>query len=216
MFAVASLALAFGAVASQALVNSGGVIVACADKLAGALRLARRGHPCKSSERRVPWNRQGPPGAAGTAGPAGLTGASGSTGLQGQPGPAGPSGVVGVSTAARFRPLPVTMTFIKKADKTGLLIEVSSTGFENTDGVFGSIDEALSCPGGFIQGEGSIDSLLFSHSGEQLVLPTFHLFVPNGPAGGYSLTVSDDAGQSLVTDDNDRNQLSVLEVAAGG
>ncbi len=66
--------------AGVASATSTGVINACQDNRTGALRVATT---CKSNEKALSWNQQGP---AGPQGPAGQ---------QGEPGPAGPAGPVG-------------------------------------------------------------------------------------------------------------------------
>jgi hypothetical protein len=60
-----------------ALAASGGsTIHACSAKQTGALRLAKK---CKTSERSVSWNTQGPRGARGRPGPKGRRGLTGPT-----------------------------------------------------------------------------------------------------------------------------------------
>jgi hypothetical protein len=70
--------------------GSSKTITVCADKSTGILHLKTHGR-CKSSQKRVTWNQQGPPGPQGASGPQGATGATGAQGAQGSQGPAGVS-----------------------------------------------------------------------------------------------------------------------------
>jgi hypothetical protein len=81
------LALGVGGGYAFAASNSKTITV-CADKKTGVLHLKTHGR-CKSTQTRVTWNQQGPPGAQGQQGPQGATGATGAQGAQGVPGPAG-------------------------------------------------------------------------------------------------------------------------------
>ena len=89
-----------GLVAAAASRNDGSpsVIKACANRSNGKLRLAGPAGSCKSHERAISWNVQGPagpPGPAGAPGPAGPAGATGPAGPGGPTGPAGPAGPAG-------------------------------------------------------------------------------------------------------------------------
>jgi hypothetical protein len=80
------LVLAIGVGGGYALAASNTkTITVCADKTTGVLHLKTRGR-CKSSQTRVSWNQQGPPGPQGAQGP---------TGSQGPAGAAGPTGAQG-------------------------------------------------------------------------------------------------------------------------
>jgi hypothetical protein len=70
--------------------GSSRTVTACVKKRGGAMRMAKR---CRSTERKVTWNRQGP------AGPAGRAGYDGVAGAQGIPGPPGPEGAIGPAGA---------------------------------------------------------------------------------------------------------------------
>lgn len=83
------LVLAVGAGGGYALAASNNkTITVCADKSTGILHLKARGR-CKSSQTRVTWNQQGPPGPQGQQGSQGATGAQGVEGPQGVQGPNG-------------------------------------------------------------------------------------------------------------------------------
>jgi hypothetical protein len=80
------IVLAIGVGGGYALAASNTkTITVCADKSTGVLHLKTRGR-CKSSQTRVSWNQQGPPGPQGGQGP---------TGSQGPAGAAGPTGAQG-------------------------------------------------------------------------------------------------------------------------
>jgi Divergent InlB B-repeat domain len=64
------------------------VIHACAGN--DYIRLATDAKPCKSNERVLDWNKQGPQGLPGADGQPGADGAPGADGQQGPPGPPGP------------------------------------------------------------------------------------------------------------------------------
>src|SRR4051794_35440525 len=85
----AFLAIGGGAYAMVGSPPGDGTIEGCYRKKGGALRLVKQGRPCHRGERRVAWNRQGPPRARGEAGARGETGARG---LAGASGPTGPPG----------------------------------------------------------------------------------------------------------------------------
>jgi Lamin Tail Domain len=95
-FAFALVALAGVAVA--AIQDGNGVIHACRKVDGGALRAVAKASACRSSERPLAWNQQGPAGPAGpaglagAAGPAGPAGPKGATGAEGPAGPQGPAG----------------------------------------------------------------------------------------------------------------------------
>ena len=72
----------------------GYAIYACLNS-AGQVRFVRAGSPCRTSERPVTWNTQGPPGPLGPQGPAGPVGPQGPRGPLGLQGPQGPNGVNG-------------------------------------------------------------------------------------------------------------------------
>lgn len=71
------------------------VITACVTRLLDVVRIVASNEMCRSAERRLQWNVQGPPGPAGPGGPPGLLGAMGSAGPVGPAGPAGPPGPQG-------------------------------------------------------------------------------------------------------------------------
>jgi hypothetical protein len=88
------LVLAVGVGGGYALAaSSTKTITVCADKKTGALHLKTRGR-CKSSQTRVTWNQQGPPG------PQGAQGSQGAQGPVGAQGPAGSQGSSAVSVWA--------------------------------------------------------------------------------------------------------------------
>jgi lamin tail-like protein len=93
-FAIAAVAVAGAAFA--AIPDRDGVIHACRKLDGGALRAVAKASACRSGERALAWNQQGPRGATGPAGaqgpagPAGPAGPQGATGAQGPQGPAGP------------------------------------------------------------------------------------------------------------------------------
>jgi hypothetical protein len=92
------LVLAVGVGGGYALAASNTkTITVCADKKTGVLHLKTRGR-CKSSQTRVTWNQQGPPGPQGAQGSQGAQGGLGPVGAQG---PAGAQGSPAVSVWAR-------------------------------------------------------------------------------------------------------------------
>jgi hypothetical protein len=79
-------------------------IQACVDRQNGQVRIVSPGDRCRTNERSVEWNIEGPAGSAGAAGPTGVTGPqgdrgpagpAGAPGEAGPPGPPGPSGGTG-------------------------------------------------------------------------------------------------------------------------
>lgn len=73
--------------------SSGGTITVCARHKSGTLYEAKR---CAKHDKKLSWNKQGPPGSAGIPGPQGSTGmpgARGPQGIQGQHGVQGPPGI---------------------------------------------------------------------------------------------------------------------------
>jgi hypothetical protein len=81
---------------SLANASGGSTMKACANKSSGAMRFLSKGS-CKSSERLLTWNQQGPSGPAGSSGPAGPSGPAGSSGPIGAAGPAGATGARGAT-----------------------------------------------------------------------------------------------------------------------
>ncbi|MCU1496626.1 MAG: Collagen triple helix repeat protein [Acidimicrobiales bacterium] len=69
-----------------------GQVHGCYNKTNGDLRVVARPTDCKSTERAVSWNKEGPAGDRGTAGPKGDAGATGPAGQKGDPGDPGPAG----------------------------------------------------------------------------------------------------------------------------
>ena len=83
------LVLAVGAGGGYALAASNNkTITVCADKSTGILHLKTRGR-CKSSQTRVTWNEQGPPGPQGQQGSQGPQGEPAPRGRRARRGPAG-------------------------------------------------------------------------------------------------------------------------------
>src|ERR1700752_1722856 len=86
VIAYLAIFLAVGAGGGYAVAESSTkTITVCADKKTGVLHLKTRGR-CKSSQTRLTWNQQGPPGPQG---------AQGSQGAQGPVGAQGPAGSQG-------------------------------------------------------------------------------------------------------------------------
>ena len=85
--AVIALSAGIG-VATGAIPSADGKIRACFAKDGGRLRVIDKaaGQKCKSSEKGLVWNEQGPRGRPGFPGPAGPTGAAGKDGAPGAPG----------------------------------------------------------------------------------------------------------------------------------
>lgn len=95
--AVLVLAAGIG-VASAGIPSNGGKIFGCYAKQGGALRVVSAGKKCKSNEKALFWNQQGPKGDAGPAGPGGNSpqkGAQGQNGANGAKGPKGDTGAKG-------------------------------------------------------------------------------------------------------------------------
>jgi hypothetical protein len=67
-------------------------ITACVKKSGGQVRVVTAKTKCRSSERRLTWNAQGPKGASGATGASGTPGATGAGGAPGTPGAAGAAG----------------------------------------------------------------------------------------------------------------------------
>jgi Lamin Tail Domain/Collagen triple helix repeat (20 copies) len=97
LVALAIAAVAVAGAAFAAIPDGNGVIHACRKLDGGALRAVAKASACRSGERSLAWNQQGPRGATGPAGaqgpagPAGPAGPQGATGAQGPQGPAGPA-----------------------------------------------------------------------------------------------------------------------------
>src|SRR5438128_2375363 len=91
-------ALVIGITGFAVAAGSGGtsVIKGCVAKKGGALRIATK---CRSSERPISWNQQGPPGVAGANGSNGANGAAGTNGTNGQNGHDGQNGAPGTARA---------------------------------------------------------------------------------------------------------------------
>src|SRR5205823_11718433 len=86
--------LAAAGVGYAAVPSADGVIHGCiGTNPAGSLRVvdAEAGDKCRTSERELTWNQQGPKGDKGDTGPAGPVGP------QGPAGPIGPTGVAGLA-----------------------------------------------------------------------------------------------------------------------
>ncbi len=79
-----------------------GIIHACVTST-GTIRIISDAQVCKSSEKLLTWNQQGP---AGPAGPQGLAGPQGDAGPAGPPGPAGPQGASGPGGPAGPQGIP--------------------------------------------------------------------------------------------------------------
>lgn len=93
----AGLLMATG-VAYASIPAADGTIHGCYASKGGDVRLVEEDEACKTQERRVSWNRQGPPGEVGPQGPQGEQGPQGiqgETGPEGPEGPAGPAGPAG-------------------------------------------------------------------------------------------------------------------------
>jgi hypothetical protein len=90
-----TLLVAGAGVAWASIPDSSGVIHGCYSS-GGTLRVIDSAtSKCKSTEKSLTWNKQGPRGATGPTGPRGATGAQGATGVAGPAGPPGPAGVSG-------------------------------------------------------------------------------------------------------------------------
>lgn len=94
-----------GAVAAAAVPGADGVINGCYSTKGslfgspkGSLRVIDEGEKCRSSERALPWNQQGPPGEKGDPGP------------QGPTGPPGPAAAPQAKLAAGTAPIYLTGT----------------------------------------------------------------------------------------------------------
>lgn len=72
------------------------VMVACAKKKSGALRLVATAKDCRKTERAVTWNQQGLRGLTGPRGAAGENGLDGEDGIDGEDGVDGEDGQDGV------------------------------------------------------------------------------------------------------------------------
>src|SRR4051794_24567430 len=101
---------------AYAAIGADGVLNGCFKKHGGALRLVNAGAKCKSSEKSIAWNQQGPGGANGAQG------AQGSAGSPGQNGSAGTNGTNGTNGT----PGAPGSTVKAKASGSG------SSGAENT------------------------------------------------------------------------------------
>jgi|GEM_PF-1554691 len=71
------------------------VITACVTRVLDLVRIVANNETCRSTERRLQWNVEGPRGPAGPSGASGPIGATGNTGSIGPGGPAGPQGPQG-------------------------------------------------------------------------------------------------------------------------
>lgn len=103
--ALATALVIAGAALSAGSSASGSTITACVKKSTGAARIVSSSTKCKSSERRVTWERIGP---AGKQGPPGAQGASGAQGAQGTPGADGAQGPPGIEAFNDLEGLPCT------------------------------------------------------------------------------------------------------------
>lgn len=75
-------------------------ITACVKKSSGQVRVVSVKTRCRTTERRLSWNTQGPRGPAGPAGAAGAAGAGGAAGATGATGAPGPSEAISGSRTA--------------------------------------------------------------------------------------------------------------------
>jgi hypothetical protein len=92
--AAIALLVAVSGVAVASIPDGGGVVHACSQKKGGGLRVidtAKRGFAgkCRSTEKALSWNQQGPKGLPGTAGAPGAQGTAGAAGTPGTPGAPG-------------------------------------------------------------------------------------------------------------------------------
>jgi hypothetical protein len=109
MIALSTLGTALAATALWAAVKptapTSGVIYACEGRF-GEIRIVNVPRECRSEERLLQWNVQGPaganglPGARGAAGATGAAGPTGPQGIAGVEGPAGPAGAPGAQGPA--------------------------------------------------------------------------------------------------------------------
>ncbi len=89
IFALVVAVALLGATVASATGTS--IIRACVDGL-GRMRIIPANATCKSTEKILTWNQQGPPGPQGLKGAQGIQGLPGPKGAQGIQGPPGPSG----------------------------------------------------------------------------------------------------------------------------
>jgi hypothetical protein len=137
-FGVALVALAGATVAATQIPDGNGVIHGCRKVDGGALRVVARAAACRSGEKALPWNQQGPAGPAGPTGPAGPAGPKGATGAQG---PAGPQGPPGPSLASFDSLAGIACTNAGQAGTISLAY--NAAGLAQIHCVAGSGDEAL-------------------------------------------------------------------------
>lgn len=123
---------------AYAAVGDGPVVYACTTS-AGAVRLVLSTTTCKTGERKISWNKQGPTGlrgATGATGPRGATGLTGPTGATGVPGPTGESGATGLTGPQG--PAGATSKPAGASGEFGVPGTVTCTGLRQ--GVFGGTD----------------------------------------------------------------------------
>jgi hypothetical protein len=97
LLAAALVVAGVGGLAGASSPAATGEIHACINQHTHVMRFVNLAvSACRTGERALTWNRQGP---AGPAGPRGPRGATGITGPQGLPGNAGPAGIQGVQGA---------------------------------------------------------------------------------------------------------------------
>ena len=65
-FGLAALVIALGGAAFAAIPDSSGTIHACYNKSNGNLRVVESADRCRTNERAIKWNQEGPPGQGGT------------------------------------------------------------------------------------------------------------------------------------------------------
>jgi hypothetical protein len=84
---VASAAVVIAGISFAAIPGADGTISACFKKTTKILRVinAEDGQKCRSNERAISWNQEGPPGPSGSPGVQGVQGSPGPQGLPGDP-----------------------------------------------------------------------------------------------------------------------------------
>lgn len=193
------LIAAAGGAAAAASDTGTAKLYACVVKRTGEPRFVGASTQCKTSERRLVWNVQGPRGSTGPvgqAGPQGTEGAAGPEGPQGpqgQPGPQGATGPQGPAGVSYVRAISIPAG--KTIPTSGAVLASATLNHSNdyvvTAGVtaMGSQNGALQCQL-LRQNTSTWDDMGETDYSQRATVPLEHAYPSSGGLAGLSYTVS--------------------------
>ena len=221
---VTGLAAAYASSQSTAT----GTITACVRVKTGAMRLEKASQPCRTKapkkfrERRVTWNKQGPPGADGSPGLPGLNGTNGVDGLDGLNGASFLSGA-GVPSAGLGQDGDSYLNLTNGDVYTkagGAWTQASSllgpAGVDGTNGTNGT--DGLDGLNGasFLSGAGAPSAGLGQNGDSYLNLTNGDVYSKAGGAWSKTGSLLGPAGGGTVFSASNGNSPAVLTTVLGG